>query len=88
MKQKQPLKNQYQKKNKFIEFIKKEIKEITLVCTKKKRLKNPFIAFKYLLYIPLALISAVVIIVIILLSAFFLGVNNAIGTKKGEIKKY
>ena len=84
MKQKKQLKNQYQKKNKFIEFIKKEIKEITLVCTKKKRLKNPFIAFKYLLYIPIALIASVIIIIIILLSAFFMGVNNAIGTKKNE----
>lgn len=71
-------------KQKFINFFKNEINEIKNVIEKKKKLNNPFIAFKYILYLPISIILATIIIIILMLSAFFIGLNNAKGTKINE----
>lgn len=78
---------QTKNRKKIVEYFKKEINEISLICNKKKKLNNPFIAFKYLLYIPIWSIGSILIITFILLATFFIGVWNAKGTTKGEYKK-
>ena len=59
---------------KIINFIKKEIFQLTGILTNKEYLNNPFIAFKYILYIPLALLISSFLIVLLLLSGFVKGV--------------
>ena len=58
----------------IISFIKKEILHLTGILTNKEKLDNPFIAFKYILYIPLALIISSFLIVLLLLCGFVKGV--------------
>lgn len=73
---------QTKNKDKIVKFFKKEFNEISLICNKKKKLSNPFIAFKYLLYIPIAILGGSIIIIFILLSTFFIGVWSTYERKK------
>lgn len=57
------------KLNKLIFFIKNEINDIKLILQKKKVI-NPFIAFKYLLYIPLVILALSLITTIILVYTY------------------
>lgn len=58
------------KLKKLINFVKKELNEITSVIKGKKTV-NIFLSFKYLLYIPISIALMSIFIIIILISAFF-----------------